>query len=85
VFIADVVGLGKTFIGTTLLKHYALYRGARPLIVCPASLVEMWEFFLERYQINGRPLVFPERRLETIAYSIEETYRGAGDTGVDTN
>jgi len=223
VFIADVVGLGKTFIGTTLLKHYSLYRGARPLIVCPASLVEMWEWFVERYQIdapvismgllsqagsermlvdnwryrdrdlvlvdesqnfrhsdtqryaalqlftqtrptilltatpratsawdvyhqirlwhtqdttpipvnppnlpeffnkveprneeppsrnlqeilnhvlirrtrhhirtyypdaqiNGRPLVFPERRLETIAYSIEETYRGAGDTGVE--
>jgi len=53
VFVADVVGLGKTFIGTTLLKHYALYRGARPLIVCPASLVEMWEWFMERYQIDA--------------------------------
>jgi hypothetical protein len=53
VFIADVVGLGKTFIGTTLLKHYSLYRGARPIIVCPASLVEMWEWFIERYQINA--------------------------------
>ena len=53
VFVADVVGLGKTFIGTTLLKHYALYRGARPLIVCPASLVEMWEWFVERYQIDA--------------------------------
>jgi len=53
VFISDVVGLGKTFIGTTLLKHYALYRGARPLVVCPASLVEMWEWFVERYQIDA--------------------------------
>jgi len=53
VFIADVVGLGKTYIGTTLLKHYSLYRGARPLVVCPASLVEMWEWFVERYQIDA--------------------------------
>ncbi|MEE8392379.1 MAG: helicase-related protein, partial [Anaerolineae bacterium] len=53
VFVSDVVGLGKTFIGTTLLKHYALYRGARPLIVCPASLVEMWQWFAERYQIDA--------------------------------
>ena len=53
VFVSDVVGLGKTYIGTGLLKHYALYRGARPLIVCPASLVEMWEWFMERYQIDA--------------------------------
>jgi hypothetical protein len=53
VFVADVVGLGKTYIGTTLLKHYSLYRGARPLVVCPASLVEMWEWFMERYQIDA--------------------------------
>jgi len=53
VFVVDVVGLGKTYIGTTLLKHYALYRGARPLVVCPASLVEMWEWFMERYQIDA--------------------------------
>ena len=53
VFVADVVGLGKTYVGTTLLKHYALYRGARPLIVCPASLVEMWQWFMERYQIDA--------------------------------
>jgi SNF2 family DNA or RNA helicase len=53
VFISDVVGLGKTFIGTTLLKHYATFRGSRPLIVCPASLVEMWEWFMVRYQIDA--------------------------------
>lgn len=53
VFVADVVGLGKTYIGTTLLKHYALYRGARPIVICPASLVEMWEWFMERYQIDA--------------------------------
>ncbi len=53
VFVSDVVGLGKTFIGTTMLKHYTLYRGARPLVVCPASLVEMWEWFMERYQIDA--------------------------------
>jgi len=53
VFISDVVGLGKTYIGTALLKYYALYRGRRPLVICPASLVGMWGWFMERYQIDA--------------------------------
>lgn len=43
VFVADVVGLGKTYIGVALLKHLQQIEGARPLIICPASLVNMWE------------------------------------------
>ena len=31
-------------------------------------------------RINGQPLVFPDRKLETITYSIEDTYRGPDDT-----
>ena len=48
VFIADVVGLGKTYIGTALLKRLA-QQGQRATIFCPPSLVPMWEDFNEMY------------------------------------
>jgi superfamily II DNA or RNA helicase len=51
VFIADVVGLGKSFIGLALLKQWNIYDGAYGLIVCPASLVPMWEAYIARFRI----------------------------------
>lgn len=53
-FISDVVGLGKTYIGTALLKHFSLVYGNRPLIICPPALIEMWEKFNEKYHVNAR-------------------------------
>lgn len=53
-FVSDVVGLGKTYIGTALLKHFSLVYGNRPLIICPPALKEMWERFNERYHLNAR-------------------------------
>lgn len=53
VFIADVVGFGKTYIGAALLKHWNLYQNAYAVVVCPRSLVNMWENFLARYGIWG--------------------------------
>ncbi|RKY39218.1 MAG: helicase [Candidatus Omnitrophota bacterium] len=55
-FVADVVGLGKTYIGTALLKHFSLVYGNRPLIICPPALIDMWERFNERYHLNARIL-----------------------------
>ena len=43
VFISDVVGLGKSFIGTAIAKYFERTEKARPLVICPATLVEMWE------------------------------------------
>jgi hypothetical protein len=40
-FIADIVGLGKSYIGTAIFKHFERTDQARPLIICPAPLVEM--------------------------------------------
>lgn len=48
VFVADVVGLGKTYIGTALLKKLA-QQGQRATIFCPPALVPMWEDFNEMY------------------------------------
>src|SRR5712692_3432196 len=55
-FVADVVGLGKSYIGAAIVKHFERTDHARPLIICPAPLVEMWERYNEVYQLNARVL-----------------------------
>ena len=48
VFISDVVGLGKTFMGSALLKQL----GKRTVIICPPRLQQMWEDFGEKFKID---------------------------------
>jgi hypothetical protein len=55
-FVADVVGLGKSYIGAAIVKHFERTDHARPLIICPAPLVDMWERYNEVYQLNARVL-----------------------------
>lgn len=55
-FISDVVGLGKSFIGTAIVKRFEQMQRVRPLIICPASLISMWERYNEVYQLNARVL-----------------------------
>lgn len=55
-FVSDVVGLGKSYIGTAIIKHFERTEHARPLIICPAPLVDMWERANEVYQLNARVL-----------------------------
>ncbi len=55
-FVADVVGLGKSYIGAAIVKHFERHDRARSLIICPAPLVEMWEHYNEAYQLNARVL-----------------------------
>jgi superfamily II DNA or RNA helicase len=52
VFIADVVGLGKTYIGTALLKRF-VQQGQRATVFCPPSLVPMWEDFNHVYGLGA--------------------------------
>lgn len=54
-FVADVVGLGKSFIGAAIVKRQE-QQGMRPLIICPAPLVEMWQRYDEEYELNARVL-----------------------------
>ena len=42
VLMADSVGLGKTWIGKKLLEDFAYHRRQKAVVVCPASLREMW-------------------------------------------
>jgi len=55
-FVADVVGLGKSYIGSAVVKHFERTDHARPLIICPAALTEMWERYNEVYELNARVL-----------------------------
>ena len=55
-FVSDVVGLGKSYVGSAIVKHFERHDRARPLIICPASLIEMWEHYNEAYQLNARVL-----------------------------
>ena len=52
-FVADVVGLGKSFIGAAIVKHFERSEGRRALIVCPKPLEEMWVRYNERYGLNA--------------------------------
>ncbi len=54
-YIGDVVGLGKTFVGAELLRQlsFSYPHDGPPLILCPAGLKPMWEFFNERFGLGG--------------------------------
>jgi len=55
-FVADVVGLGKSYIGAAVVKHFERSDHSRPLVICPATLVDMWERYNEVYELNARVL-----------------------------
>jgi HKD family nuclease/superfamily II DNA or RNA helicase len=55
-FVSDVVGLGKSYIGAAVVKHFERSDHARPLVICPAPLTEMWERYNEVYELNARVL-----------------------------
>ncbi len=50
VVVGDVVGLGKTIVGTAI----AATMQERTLVICPKNLVEMWENYFEEYDVHGR-------------------------------
>ena len=56
VMIADSVGLGKTWIGKKLLEDFAYHLRQKALVVCPASLREMWERELANATISAAVL-----------------------------
>jgi len=65
--LADGVGLGKTVIAGDVIRTYTHDRGLRVLIVCPASLRDMWKGFLARHLLPGSVVSYAqlarERRL----------------------
>ena len=54
--IGDVVGLGKTLMGTALARILEDDYGMETLIICPKNLVEMWEEYRQDYGLRGTVL-----------------------------
>jgi len=52
-FVADVVGVGKTFVGSAVARFYYESERRRPLIICPHALVEMWQKYNIQWHLNA--------------------------------
>lgn len=52
-FVSDVVGLGKSYIGSAIVKYFQQVENARPLIFCPPALIQMWRRYSEVHQLNA--------------------------------
>jgi superfamily II DNA or RNA helicase len=55
-FVADVVGLGKSYIGAAVLKHFVRTKGVKPLIICPKTLEEMWQDYDDEFSLDAKIL-----------------------------
>ncbi|MEN8217736.1 MAG: hypothetical protein ABFS56_15485 [Pseudomonadota bacterium] len=51
IFISDVVGLGKTFIGIGLLKHLQRTGFKHQVIICPNALEKDWRDNASEYEV----------------------------------
>ena len=56
VLIGDVVGLGKTLMGTALARIFEDDHDLETLIICPKNLVSMWEDYRDEYRLRARVL-----------------------------
>lgn len=56
VIIADVVGLGKTLMATTIAKIFELDYGFETLIICPKNLEKMWKDYIYQYKLRANVL-----------------------------
>ena len=50
--VGDVVGLGKTLIGTAISRVFD-ERGFDTLVICPKNLVKMWESYRTIYRMHA--------------------------------
>ena len=70
--IGDVVGLGKTYVGTALLK-YLQREEYRPLIICPPALEPMWEGFCTDYEVDAK--ILSRGKLSQDSFELYQDYR----------
>jgi ERCC4-related helicase len=67
VFLADVPGMGKTYMGAALLAHLQ-EDGKRAIVICPPKLVEQWKDVLSEFGV-GTARVFSIGKLDEIINS----------------
>lgn len=56
VLVGDVVGLGKTLVGTAIARVFDEDLGFDTLIICPKNLVKMWEDYHDKYRLRAKVL-----------------------------
>ena len=56
VLVGDVVGLGKTLVGTALAKILQEDSFLETLIICPKNLVSMWQDYVREYRLYAEVL-----------------------------
>jgi len=68
VIIGDVVGLGKTMVGTAIARVLEDDFGFSTLIICPKNLVTMWENYRDTYGLRAKILSISmvEKELENV-------------------
>lgn len=54
VIVGDVVGLGKTIVGTAIAKICEEDFGISTLIICPKNLIKMWKDYAEKYGLRAK-------------------------------
>lgn len=54
IIIADVVGMGKTYVGTAIMKYFRDTERTKPLVICPPHLIDMWKKFMNQNGIHGK-------------------------------
>lgn len=87
-YIADVVGMGKTYVGAEILRRLGISdRGAGdPLIICPASLRDMWERTCTTFGLNEADVLSRGRLTEAALAndrSLQKMLRNAGPVLID--
>lgn len=70
VMIADSVGLGKTWIGKKLLEDYAYHMRQKAVVICPASLHDMWDGELKKATISAT--ILSQEEIGQADFSVEE-------------
>lgn len=73
VIIGDVVGLGKTLVGTAIAHVCEEEYGTSTLIICPKNLESMWKGYVERYGLRGK--VVPISQVEKVLPEVPARFR----------
>ncbi|MDR0705711.1 MAG: phospholipase D-like domain-containing protein [Planctomycetaceae bacterium] len=87
VVIGDVVGLGKTIVGTALAKLFEEDFSHETLIICPKNLTAMWKSYVYQYQLHAKVIsqsqvqseLKNERRYRTVI--IDESHNLRNSSG----
>ena len=87
-YIADVVGMGKTFIGAEILRRLTIKEreAGDPLIICPASLRQMWDRTSDQFGLTDAEVLSRGRLTETNLSndrSLRKLLRNSGPVLID--